>query len=70
MPSQNGNGGRGGPWGSGGAKLDSGSGLTFSDDRRRGLTLADVLRAAGDAQESQRCGHCERELLHRKPALS
>jgi len=33
------------------------AGLAFSNDRRRGLALADVLRTGGDAQESQHRGH-------------
>jgi hypothetical protein len=31
--------------------------LALSNDWRRGFTLADILRAASDAQESQHRGH-------------
>jgi hypothetical protein len=31
--------------------------LAFSNDRRRGFALADVLRTGGDAQESQHRSH-------------
>jgi hypothetical protein len=31
--------------------------LAFSNDRRRGFALADVLRTGGDAQESQHRDH-------------
>jgi hypothetical protein len=31
--------------------------LTFSNNRRRGFALADVLRTGGDAQESQHRSH-------------
>ncbi len=39
------------------------SGLSLGDNRRRGFTLAKVLRAANDAQESQHCGCCQSELF-------
>jgi hypothetical protein len=32
--------------------------LAFGNNRRRGLALADILRAARDAQQSQHRGHC------------